>query len=73
MSWYGRTSWKELYRWIIEHYPEMKPTKKETPKSVDSPSSIWRTTDSITWDFTKNRTSWGLKYIDDNFMKFDPG
>lgn len=51
----------------------MKPTKKEPSKSVDSPISIWRTTDSITWDFTKNRTSWGLKYIDDNFMKFDPG
>lgn len=74
VAWYG-VSWKELYRWVIDHYPEMKPEQKKTktPEKDQPSSGIWRTTDSITWDFSTNRTSWGLDYIDDNFMKFDPG
>ena len=81
IAWYGKVDWKEVYRVVerihpslIEKYKHKNKfsTMKETTKPTQQ-DNIWRTTDEIKWDFTPNKTSWWLKYLDDTLMKFDSG
>lgn len=66
VAWYGRTSWKELYHWIIDHYPEMKPEQKKEKKS----SSVVVDSADIDLEHVVPFT-WWVKSLDEKFGKID--
>lgn len=78
MAWYWKIDWKEVYRVVervhpelIERYKNKDKFKQQKEKPQTSWTDIWRTTEEIKWDFTPNRTSWWLDYLDNTLMKFD--
>lgn len=79
LAWYWPINRKEVYKIVEKTHPELiekyakKPQKKEIKEEKREESQIRRTTDRITRDFSTNRTSRWLDYIDDNLWKFDPG
>lgn len=83
IAWYWPVNRKEVYRVVEKTHPELiekysnksekKSEKIEKKEEKRDESQIWRTTDKIVRDFSTNRTSRWLDYIDDNLWKFDPG